>query len=252
MPARDHKRQYNGYKQGKKYNKRSIYPGKTCNELVDIWLAGRRILHRIKDTGYHGLFQNLFHTDLDLTGGIDTAGTDIISYSHLYRYWLTSNGRSIKTGFTFNHHTIQRHTVAGTYQNDIAYHSFLRINNTDIIAYHQIDYFRTKIYSFHNLCTALLCSHIFKIFSDPVKEHNAYSFRELSDSKSTQRSNRHQEVLIEHLTLSDISGCCQKNFTSKNQIGNNKQRQKTQIRFFHSAYMNHTEANNEKKRTNTN
>ena len=111
MPVRQDKRQNNSYKQCEEYNKRCVYTCKTCDELINIRLAGSGILYGIQNTCYHRLFEYLFHTHLDLSRGIYTTGADHITNANFYRYRLTCDSGCIQTGLTFNHNTIQRHTV---------------------------------------------------------------------------------------------------------------------------------------------
>ena len=96
-------------------------------------------------------------------------------------------------------------------------------NNLHLFAHQQVDNLRTQVDSIHNLSTALFYGTLLKIFAHAVEEHNANSLFPRLDSKRTQRSNSHQEVFVEHITLSDILQSCQHNTATQQDVSKNQE-----------------------------
>ena len=58
-----------------------------------------------------------------------------------------------------------------------------------------------------------------KVLAHPVKQHDAYGFREFPDDDSTQSSKAHQEVFVKNTAFNNVLSRGFQNFPTKNQIG---------------------------------
>ena len=96
-------------------------------------------------------------------------------------------------------------------------------NNLHLFAHQQVDNLRTQVDSIHNLTAALFYGTLLKIFAYAIEEHNANSLFPCLDSKRTKRSNSHQEVLVEHITLSDILQGSQYNAATQQNVSKNQE-----------------------------
>ena len=197
--GRNHGSQYCGSN-----NKRSIDTCEAGNEAVDGRLAGSSVLHAVQNTGYHGLFQNLFYTDFQHTGGIHAAGNNLIAIFAFYRHRLTGYWGGIYQTFAVDNNTIQRNTVAYAHQQDIAYMGISGRNNLHLFAYEQVDNLRTQVNSVHNLAAALFYRTLLKVFAHAIEEHNANSLFPSLNCKRTQCCNSHEEVFVKYITLGNI------------------------------------------------
>ena len=178
--GRNHGSQYCGSN-----NKRSIDTCETGNEAVDGRLAGSSVLHAVQNAGNHGLFQNLFYTDFQHTGGIYATGNNLIAIFALHRHRLTGYRGGIHQAFAVDNNTVQRDTVAYTHQQNVAYMSVSSRNNLHLFAYEQVDNLRTQVNSVHNLATALFYRTLLKVFAHAIEEHNANSLFPSLNSKRT-------------------------------------------------------------------
>ena len=178
--GRNHGSQYCGSN-----NKRSIDTCETGNEAVDGRLAGSSVLHAVQNAGNHGLFQNLFYTDFQHTGGIYATGNNLIAIFAFYRHRFTGYRGGIYQAFAVDNNTIQRNTVAYAHQQNVAYMCVSGRNNLHLFAYQQVDNLRTHVNSVHNLATALFYRTLLKVFAHTIEEHNANSLFPSLNSKRT-------------------------------------------------------------------
>ena len=204
-------------------NKRSIDSCKAGNEAVNSRLAGSSVFHAVQNTRYHRLLEYLLDTDFQHTRGVHAAGNNLIAIFAFHRYRLTGYRGGINKAFAINNNAVQRNTVAYTHQQDIAYMCISSRNNLHLFAHQQVDNLRTQVDSIHNLTAALFYGTLLKIFAHAIEEHNANSLFPCLDSKGTQRSNSHQEVFIEHITLSDILQGSQHNTSTQQDVSKNQE-----------------------------
>ncbi len=45
---------------------------------------------------------------------------------------------------------------------------------------------------------------MFKVFPDPIKEHDAHGFRVFLDGKGAQGGDAHQEIFVKYLAFGDV------------------------------------------------
>ena len=219
---RQDKRQCQCHEQGKKYDKRRVHAGKPGDKFVNIRLAGRCIFHRVKDSCDHRLFENLLHTDLELSRCVHTAGYHAVSHSRHHRNRLSRHRRRINPALTVNNHAVQRNPVARAHQKDIAHVGFLRVDHLHIVPYQQIHDFRPQIDRIHDLRAALLRRSLFKIFADAVEQHHADCLRKLLNQKGADSRQTHEEVLVKDLPFYNISSGSHQYLSAENQISDQK------------------------------
>ena len=92
MPVVGHQRRDNGSDQSQSYDDGRVNLGEPGNKAIDLRLACGCVFYGIQNTGYHGFRQRLLHANLQLTGGVHTAGCDVVADFHGYRNRLAGNG----------------------------------------------------------------------------------------------------------------------------------------------------------------
>ena len=196
---RDHRRGH-----GQQNDAGRIDAGKTGNEAVDLRFAGRRLFHRIEDPRDHRLTQNFFHTDLQYAGSIDAAGDHLITEAHRRRYRFPGHRRSVHAAFPLNDDTVQRNTVSGAHQQNIADHGVFGGDLRSLLAHEEMYRFGAHIHGFHDLAAAFRHRPFFKNLADAEEQHHRHGFGKITDDKRAQGRNGHQKIFIKDMAFQNI------------------------------------------------
>ena len=226
VPAGNQEGQHQRHHQSADNHGGGVHPGKPGDEFVDIGFIGGGVFHGIQNPGDHGLFQQLFCPDFQSAGGVDAAGDHAVADGGLHGHRLTGDGRGVDPAFPLDDHAVQGNPVAGAHQQNVAHVGFLRVNDPDVLANHQVDYLRPQIHRVHDLLAALADGTILKILADAIEEHNAHGLGKVPDGECTQCGNGHQEILVKDLTLFDVPEGGHQNLAAQNQVGQGQHAQK--------------------------
>ena len=200
-PVSGNERGNDGCKHCHQNHQRGVNPCKSCNKTVNFRLGGGCIFHAVQNSGHHGLGQLFLHPDGQLAHCVHAAGSDAAAGLYAHRHRLAGNGRCINAAFAGNDGSVQRNPVAGPDQQQIPDFSILGRNHLDITAFYQIDHLRPQIHCIHDLTAAALHGPGFKVFADPVEEHDADSLTVFSDKESADGGHCHQEVFIQGIAF---------------------------------------------------
>ncbi|MNP50325.1 hypothetical protein D3C76_1445850 [compost metagenome] len=120
------------------------------------------------------------------------------------------------------HHSIQRNLLTRTDNDAITDAHIFRRDTLGLIARtdQNIGIVRANVHKRLNRLARAVNRHTLKQLPKLIEEHNRYPFRILTNGKSTNRCNRHQEVLVEYLTTNDVFASLEDDISSCNQISN--------------------------------
>ena len=122
-----------------------------------------------------------------------------------------------------NHHTVNRNFFARLYHNNGADPHFVRVHLFQFAIPFDIGIIRTDVHQITDIPAALAHGIRLEPFTYLVEQHNRDGLQIVAvfiygQGKRTQRSHRHQKVLIEHLTVADTFSGFFQNVVANNQI----------------------------------
>ena len=154
---------------------------------------------------------------------IDTARDDLIPGFDLAGQALACERGGVQRRFTLNHHTVNRNFFARLYHNNGADPHFVRVHLLQFSIPFDIGIIRTDVHQITDIPAALAHSIRLEPFTYLVEQHNRDGLQIVAvfiygQGKRTQRSHRHQKVLIEHLTVADTFSGFSQNVVANDQI----------------------------------
>ena len=164
--------------------------------------------------------------DSDLHGavGVDAAGSHPVADGHADRDRLACDSRGIQTGLALAHLAVERHAVARTDEHDVALRCVLcRDDRNASVRPDKVYGLRTQVDGIHDLSARAVYGAVLEVFADAVEQHNADRLVERADRPCADSRDSHEEVLVKHLTASDVFDRGQQNMTAEQQIRRNEQ-----------------------------
>ena len=183
---------------------RRIHAGKAGDESLRLRLVVLRVLHHSHDAADGGIAEGPRDLDLQKATLVHTAGQRRTACRPLAGHGFTRQCGGIHRGVALDHLAVQRDTLTGAHQNDIAHGDRLRLDGGHFITLYQIGV--VGPYIDQRLDGSAGGTHrlILKPFTDLIQQHNGNGLRILADAERADRRHRHQEVLVKDLTVGDV------------------------------------------------
>ena len=195
-----------------------IDTGKTGDESLALRFALAGVLHKADDLRDGALAKSLRGTNKQDTREIDTARDDLVACIHIARQRLTCQGNGIQSGCSLDDDAIQRNFLTRTNHNNRA--DFDRLRRNDFPIFHVSDV-GPDVHQMSDAITALTLGIALEEFANLEEEHDEDRLRKLrlsawqeTDTKGTDGGDRHEEMFIEHLALSNALPCFMERFVA--------------------------------------
>ena len=183
---------------------RRIHTGKPGDEPLRLRLVVLCVLHHSHDAADGGITEGTRDLDLQKAALVHTAGQRRAAYRPLAGHGFARQRGGIHRGATLDHLAIQRDTLAGTYQNDIAHGDRFRLDGGHFIALYQIGVIGPYIDQRLDGSAGGTHRLILKPFTDLIQQHNGNGLRILADAECANRRHRHQEVLVKYFAVGNV------------------------------------------------
>ena len=183
---------------------RRIHTGKPGDEPLRLRLVVLRVLHHSHDAADGGITEGTRDLDLQKAALVHATGQRRTAYRPLAGHGFTRQRGGIHRGSALDHLAVQRNTLTGAHQNDIAHRDRFRLDGGHFITLYQIGV--VGPYIDQRLDGSAGGTHrlILKPFTDLIQQHNGNGLRILADAECADRRHRHQEVLVKDLTVGDV------------------------------------------------
>ena len=169
-----------------------------------------RMLHQTQDLRYRTLTKGLCNANLNHTREVYTTRNHLVALCEFAWQTFTCQSDRIQRGAAFRDDTVQRHFLARTHQNDVAYLHFFWIHIVErfLVCTIYMGDVRTYIHQMgYAFATFTFCITL-KEFTYLEKQHDKNRLREFclstrqkTDAEGTDGCYRHQEVLIKGISF---------------------------------------------------
>ena len=184
-----------------------VHTAEAGDKAVDFGFGCGGIFHGVQDAGDHGVFQILFHAHFQQAFLVDPAGGHSAACGYVDGNRLPCDGGGVHEALALCDGAVQRDTVTGANEENIANVGIFRRDDLHGIALNPVYHLGAQVHSFHNLAAAAAGGNLLKELAYAVKQHNAQCFLVAADAEGTDGGNGHEEVFVEDLTAADVAQC---------------------------------------------
>ena len=168
---------------------------------------GAGFLHQLKNFGDCGLLKVLGGLDMQNPCHVDAAADDLLPRRHLPGLAFPCQGYGVQRAAALQHYAIQRDFFAWLHHNHTANLHLVRVNPHQLAITLNIGIIWPYVHQLADIPAAPAHGIAFKKLPHLIEKHHGNSFQAITalvinrQQKSTDRSHRHQEILIKNLTV---------------------------------------------------
>ena len=208
--------------------------GKACDERLAARLVGTGILHEVYDLGGCGLTETLCRLDAQHAGDVDTAGDDFTANVHAAWHALTGEGHRVEAGGTLNDSAVEWDLFSGLHHNGLSDLHVSGCYNGDLSSALYVGGVGADVHELGDRFTAAVLGIVLKEFTDLEEQHHEDSLGKLrfgtgeeADEQGTDGGDRHEEVLVKGIALTDTFPCFAQHVVAHDQVGHEVDNQLT-------------------------
>ena len=183
---------------------RSVDAGESGDELLALRLAGRGILHHLHDFADRRVLVGLHDLDLDDAGGVHRAADNRVSDSGMAGYRLSGDALRVQIRVAFDDDSVKRNFLAVLHLDDLADLHFLARNRMFSCFVDDGGAVALEVEHAGDIPAGRIDRLVLEVFADLIEQHDRCGFPEVGKHDGSDRGDRHEEVLVQHLSLRKI------------------------------------------------
>ena len=160
-------------------------------------------------------------------GEVDAPGHHLVLHRRLARHAFAGEGQGVQRSSALDNRPVQRHFLAGLDDYHLAHPDLLRGHGHRPAFTLHIGHVRPDVHQMGDAVTAPPLRIGLEQFADLEKQHNEYRFRKLrlrtrqeAYAQRAEGGQRHQEMLVEHVSMPDAPGRLQQCLAADKQVRN--------------------------------
>ena len=201
-----------------------IDAGEFGDEVLRAGFVGAGVLHQLQNFGDGGLAEGLGGADLQHARHIDAAADDLVAGGGVTGQALAGEGGGVQGRAALRHYAVQRDLLAGLHHDDAAHGHVVRVHLHQLAVLLDVGIIRANIHQGGDAAAALAHGVALEQLTDLIEQHHGHGLQIVAASLIDGQRNgahgghRHQEVLVEHLTLDDAPEGLAENIIADDEI----------------------------------
>ena len=191
--------------QGGKDHCRGVVPGKSGNKILRLGLFAAGVLHQVQNFRHGGLPKGSIYLHMEHPGEVDTAADHLVPRLHVPGQGLAGEGGGVQGGGALQHRAVQGDPLPGFYHDHIAHRDLLRVHLDQFSILLDVGVVRADVHEGGDRLAAAVHRHTLKQLTHLVEQHDGHRLGVLPAAEGPHCGHRHEEVLVKHLAVFDVS-----------------------------------------------
>ena len=206
-------------------DRRGVHPREAGDERLGAGLVRAGVLDQLQDLGDGGLAELLRGADLQHARQVDAAADDLVALRHVAREALAGQGAGVQRRRAGDDHAVQRDLLTGLDHDDAADLHLVRVHLLEGPVPLDVRIVRADVHQRGDALAALADGVGLEQLADLVEQHDCDGLGEIAAAlvqrqrDGADRGHRHEEVLIEHLSVQDALARLVQDVVADDQVG---------------------------------
>ena len=220
-----------GNEDGEPHHDRRVIPGEARDETLGAGLLLARVLHQLEDAGHGRFGEGGLHLDADHAGHVDAARNRRNAGFDHGRHALAGKRARVELAFAFHDLAVERDALAGLDDDHIAHGHRRRIDLYEIaLVVLDVGEVGGDVHHGGDRLARLVGRVAFEQLAYLVEEHDrrafghmGLSFGKEDQSEGAECGNRHEQILVEGLSVDDAVPGFGEHVVAGQQVGHQKE-----------------------------